>query len=1100
MRYWVTSIVIALILTCFPSPGLADPKVRSFALPLSFEQNLGQVSPETAFLSHGEVGVQLRPTGFDVSAAAGRVSFDFVGAGKATLSGEGRLPWVSNYLLSKDRSQWKTNIPNFRAVRYGSLYPGIDLVMYSSAGVLEHDFVVAPGADYRVVRLRVKGADTLALSQEGALLLKGWSGRLALQRPAIYQEFQGERRAVKGGFVLLAADCVGFWVDEYDHSRPLVIDPVVRYITYLGGTSASIMALDVDFSGNVYVGGWSCDTTFAITNSPTIPPNTSCTVSFAAKLDPAGTPVYITYVALHDIAGIGADRLGNLIVFGGQVNDTATLLSLSPSGTSLNYSVNLDYVYHARALSVRPGGDCFVAVEVDPRHMFLSTPGALRIGVGSYFGGAAVVHFDAQGQVIYSANIAGLNITVGGLLTDSDGNAYLVGASEVGLPTTQGAYQMSPTSPYWQTAFVAKINPAGSSFTYLTYIGGNSGITSAGLDATGSIYLLFHQSTVNGPSSGFFTTPGAYVAAVSTPEDYVVKLSPDGAKLLFSSLVGGEGTYVTYWSYLRVSYLSIDATGDIYLSGFATGDLVPEKDFVQLPSPDPSKFNAFVAALSSDGSSLWFGSSLFGSSNETVPSVVTGSDGYLYVYGTAYSQNLPTTPGAYQPWVLELFDLQTLFRSGFVAVFDPHADGPSICASPEVLTFGIAMYYTSASQSSELKNCGKAPFNPIFEMAGYFSQTNDCPATLVPGASCTLNITFAPRDPSVYGHNGNQLPGSLNIRDAVTKVSQRVFLVGNFIGGWAAVAPKAIPFSAQAIGTTSPATDIVLSNGGGDPIYPALSITGDFSQTSDCGSSIDVSGSCHIHVTFTPTAGGMRSGQLTVYYPFNQVVMAAVQLSGRGIPERLSTSSVDLGLALTGVMSRAAPLVINNMSPDPLALTGMSATAPFQFWSTCGGTVPPNASCTLMVSVMSATAQTLKGTLTFTVSGDAYSIPLQAVVGDMALTLSRPSRNPRPSSNDTLGNHFSIDVAIAKSVAREPSFTCTTEAAFVCNVRADLFKPDRTSRLVVWLVPVEQTGSRPKKRLVPVKLLSEGEVTMEVEVDVSRDESSDELEAAPRSR
>ena len=145
------------------------------------------------------------------------------------------LPGKVNYFVGRDPKTWRTNIPTYGKVRYGAVYRGIDLVYYGNGRQLEYDFIVAPGADPGVITLAFEGADALAVSAEGDLVLQTRGGELRLRKPLIYQEVGGTKRSVPGGYVVRGERGVGFQVAAYDGTMPLIIDPVLVYSTYLGG-------------------------------------------------------------------------------------------------------------------------------------------------------------------------------------------------------------------------------------------------------------------------------------------------------------------------------------------------------------------------------------------------------------------------------------------------------------------------------------------------------------------------------------------------------------------------------------------------------------------------------------------------------------------------------------------------------------------------------------------------------------------------------------------------------------------------------------------------------------------------------------------------
>src|SRR4029077_8440274 len=239
-----------------PPPAVKQKVAEEYGkLPLSFEANRGQTDPKVKFLSRGP-GYKLfllpneavltlererRAKPAKKLAAFPRfpeapereasppeiIRMSLLGAANAAVTGVEQMPGKSNYFIGNDPSQWRTNVPNYAKVRYQGVYRGIDLVYHGTGQQLEYDFIVAPGADPRQIRLGLKGAKRLELTAEGDLLL-GTSGEpVRLRKPVIYQELEGKRRPIDGKFVLAAKNTVKFSVGKYDRSQPLIIDPVL---------------------------------------------------------------------------------------------------------------------------------------------------------------------------------------------------------------------------------------------------------------------------------------------------------------------------------------------------------------------------------------------------------------------------------------------------------------------------------------------------------------------------------------------------------------------------------------------------------------------------------------------------------------------------------------------------------------------------------------------------------------------------------------------------------------------------------------------------------------------------------------------------------
>ena len=264
-------------------------------LPLSFEANEGQTDGRVKFFSRGsgyslflteneavialrkagdaqkaakEVSGRMTPSpGKEKSVAGATIRMELLGADSAVVpSGTDELPGKANYFIGNDPAKWRTNVPTYAKVRYASVYPGVDLVYYGNQGRLEYDFVVAPGADPRKIALKFCGAEKLILDEQGSLLLGTHGEDVRLEKPVVYQVVGGARRSVESGYTLMAGNTVCFQVGEYDRSRPLVIDPVLAYSTYLGGSGADIgNGIAVDSSGNAYVIGSTTSINFPTT-------------------------------------------------------------------------------------------------------------------------------------------------------------------------------------------------------------------------------------------------------------------------------------------------------------------------------------------------------------------------------------------------------------------------------------------------------------------------------------------------------------------------------------------------------------------------------------------------------------------------------------------------------------------------------------------------------------------------------------------------------------------------------------------------------------------------------------------------------------------
>jgi len=602
----------------------ANPRVADYGkLPLAFEANAGQTDGRVKFLSRGS-GYALFLTGDEAvlklpkATAHGVLRMKLVGANlDAAVAGANELPGKSNYFIGKDPTKWRTNVPNYAKVKYPDVYPGVDLVYYGSqSGQLEYDFVVAPGADPSAITMnvaadsahRAKGKPRpLRIAADGDLLVKVGSGEVRFHKPVVYQsESSGarsagaERRILKEGrFVLRSANRVGFALGSYDHSRPLIIDPVLSYSTYLGGNSAGGMAIGygiaVDGSGNAYIVGSTTCADFP-TQDAFQPTYGAGGDAFITKLAPSGSAlVYSTFLSGANFsggtegAGIAVDASGAAYVTGLTTSDDFP--TLNPIQGSLG----------------GPGAANVFITKLDPS--------GTALVYSTYYGG--------------SAPSRGIAIAV-----DTSGDAYVAGFTN-GTLTTVNALQ--PVYGGNVDAFVAKLNPAGSAFIYATYLGGSEAdyATSIAVDSAGNAYVAGSTVSTNFPTHAPFQAANASTSSGGTA--FVAKINATGSALVYSTYLGG-----TYFEIANA--IAVDGSGDAYVAGETGSSNFPTKNPVQATNLAASGGgdNGFIAELNPAGNALVYSTYLGGSTADTLMGIAVDSDGNTYVGGLTSSVNFPT--------------------------------------------------------------------------------------------------------------------------------------------------------------------------------------------------------------------------------------------------------------------------------------------------------------------------------------------------------------------------------------------------------------------------------------------------------------------------
>jgi beta-propeller repeat-containing protein/HYDIN/CFA65/VesB family protein len=845
-------------------------------LPLAFEPNEGQSDPQAKFISRGAVyGLFLTPTeavlrlwSTATSGQSGAIlRMRLLNTNSKTeVFGQEELPGKSNYFRGNDPTKWQTNVPHFAKVRYRDIYPGVDLVYYGQQRELEYDFVLQPGVDPGVIRLSIEGARRIRL-KAGDLLLSSAEGEMRLRRPHIYQEVGGSKRKVQGEYCLIGKKEVGFRVTRYDRRRVLVIDPVLAYSSYLGGGSGEYgRGIAVDAAGNAYITGNTYSNDFPTVNAIQ-PAKHGISDAFVTKINASGTAVlYSTYLGdgIDDLGTrIAVDTAGNAYITGSTHSSDfpivnaiqpakrgfrdAFVTKLNASGSALVYSTYLggggdDY---GDDIATDVAGNTYVLGATSSNDF--PTVNALQpTGHGS--GDAFVTKINADGSaLVYSTYLGGSGTEWGaGIAVDKAGNAYVSGTTEsTDFPT---ANAIQSTNHGYREAFVTKFNAQGNVLIYSTYLGGGGAewVTGIAVDNLNNVY-------VTGPtSSNDFPMVNALQSANHGNNAFVTKLNASGSAFLYSTYLGGiaGGTYGDILS----GGIAVDSTGSAYVSGTTYSPYFPTVNPIQ--SKNNGISDAFVSKINPSGSALVYSTYLGGSSDEYTYDIAADAGGSAYVTGRTQSQNFPKTPAAFQP-----------LRRGADAFVIKIAPQTFVSISPQTLTTFSRWLIDTASTPKQftLTNAGpRALAISTIDMVGVnggdFTQTNTCPAMLPAGGTCNIWVTFGPTAKDTR-------KAALTIIDSDPASPQAVALTG--IGTVVSISPKSLSFANQRMGITSARQTVILTNVGSAPLhFSGISVIGtnanDFSETNNCGLSVDGGMSCTITVTFKPTGTGSRKATVSI--------------------------------------------------------------------------------------------------------------------------------------------------------------------------------------------------------------------------------------------
>jgi hypothetical protein len=1014
-------------------------------LPLTFEPNQGQTTSEVGFLSRGQgytafltaggMVLSLRPGSLtpapNTSASGSKtVQLRLIGsAGHPAASGEDPQPGKANYFLGNDPTKWRTNVPTYGRVRYSNIYPGIDLVYYGNHRQLEYDFEVKPGSDPNKIQFEIKGASQIRLDEQGNLVLELGNGEIHFESPIVYQESHGQRAPVQGAYVLTDSTHIGFRVAHHDASKSLVIDPVLVYSSYLGGSGTDqSTGIAVDSNGSVYLVGYTNSTDFPLTTLGT--PASNANHVFVAKLDPAGANLlYADYIGGNDQdygSALALDGANNVYVTGSTSSSdfpavkayqsqqpgpyTGFVTKVSADGSSLLYSTYL-------------GGNTFdqpVGIAVDSTGEVLVTgyttsqdfpvanayqAAALANEGGVYGTYGFLTKFSPDGSLlVYSTYLAGnSNVmqdcggtpcwpapynAVSAIALDANGDAYVTGTTNTyNFPVTPSAFLASNSTQQDESiGFVTKISSAGS-LAYSTYFYGSSGIplqiTAIAVDGTGSAYIAgAAESDGTFPiTNTSICDPGIYGFACSY--GFVTKFDPAGSTLLYSTFLGPN-------NYANPQAIALDAAGNAYVVSSASS---PSFQTINAIEGYTNGADVLLVEIDPSATTEVFSTFLGGSGNDSASGLAVDAAGNIYIAGSTSSDDFPVTPGAFQRHLGGGTD-------AFVLKIGPGST-PAVTFNPNALLYSSEPVGTSSPvQEVLLRNVSSSPLAiSSIAVTGDYSETDYCGTSLPPAGSCTLSVAFTPTAPgSRYG--------LVTISDDAQGSPQVISLTGTGLGPAAFLNPATPTFPSEPVGVSSTAQIVTLTNQGNGALMIAnIQITGDFAQTNNCPASVAANASCTFNVVFTPTATGTRSGTLTITDNASGSPHS-VALSGTG----LGTPAVALSPATptfpsepVGVSSTAQIVTLTNQGNGALTIANIQITGDFAQTNNCPASVAANASCTFNVVFTPTATGTRSGTLTITdnASGSPHSVVLSGTGNDFTIAISPTSETVKASATAT---------------------------------------------------------------------------------------------------
>ena len=631
----------------------------------------------------------------------------------------------------------------------------------------------------------------------------------------------------------------------------------------------------------------------------TVPKSTNNPPQFVVKVNGSGSVVYATYLggSGQDLpGGIAVDGSGDVYITGMTYsNDYPTLNAFQPTlavapdayitalnetGTALLYSSYWGGSNSDQGKSIAVDATSDAYITGGTSSTDFPTVAPFQGSLVGTQGNAFVIKLDATGTPIYSTYLGGTGGSTG-LAISADSN----GSAYVAAQSRSGFPLVNPiqSSTVAFSASVSQLNSTGSALVYSTYLGEETTPVGIQVDSAGQAYVAGAVLAHSTPSGSLpLAAPIQSSFGAGSSDSFVSVINSSGTSLLFSSYLGGDDD--------SPDGLGIDSTGNIYLSGYTNVDLLPFGTFPILNAANGTYFPLVLSSIPGG----------FNPANQSFVAKIVLSAGSSLSHPATV--NFTTAP---QPV------------------------GSSTTAA------GVLLANTSTSIDVAISNIA---------INGDFSQTNNCPQTLLAATSCKFQVIFSPTA-------GGQRTGNITITDNAPGSPHVIALIGTGQVPQVSLAPTSLTFASQVIGTSSAAQNVTFSDTGSATLnISGISIAGDFSESNDCGLQVGAVSSCQIAVVFTPSATGTRTGTLTI------VDNAAgspqtVSLTGTG-------ASPGLGLSLPTGGSASATVTAGATAAYTLSVggAGMAGTASL----TCTG-APTGAACSVpaTVNISSTSAATL---------------------------------------------------------------------------------------------------------------------------------------------
>lgn len=516
-------------------------------------------------------------------------------------AGEGPGRASYSFFLGGDSARWRSRVPCFAALRWRTLWPGVDLVLRTEKGDLEYDLECAPGADLRSVQMRWQGQDDLYIEEDGTLVLVTRLGELRQRPPLAFVNLGNDTlRELEATVELAASGGFRLMVSNWTGAEPLRIDPGLVWGSYIGsstnphGAGDFATACALANNGDLLIAGRTAGPDFPQTAGSYQHPSPGGYDAFVARFSAqdgvllfcsvlGGSVQFDGSLALDERPlAIASDPLGQITVAGrtnaidfpttqgafqeqpGQAGHIGFVFRITPMGEQLLWSTFLGSTAWAgfteiRGLAVSGSGSPIVCGYTAGSD-FPVTRGAFKTDFDGSGGMGFVSRLSSNASALdWSTFIGGNDGTEGGafdLAVDEQEEVIITGLTAADdFPVTGGAWAPPPINFFYGQAYVLRLNEQGSDLVWSSAFGGTDSEVSVRLDLEPDGGVLVGGWTM---ADDFPTTQGAFQedsSQVDTNEGFLVRLLPDGSAPVYS-------TYLISPSYgSRVYDVAVDPSG-----------------------------------------------------------------------------------------------------------------------------------------------------------------------------------------------------------------------------------------------------------------------------------------------------------------------------------------------------------------------------------------------------------------------------------------------------------------------------------------------------------------------------------------------------------